>query len=295
MVDKPKILAYIIRHGTTDMSPKSEGWSAVGLDELGKAQARVAGEFVKKQDVKPDFAVSSDLARAVQTCDIACKALGITRILKPMSGLRAFADGKESQQEYEARTDKAFTDILSAAKAKGLVPLVVWHRSGTAWLGKKYSFVHQKIDYRQASLVWEGGVLVLDENGVRPLYKVLTENPKENMVPEDGTTVSGFVTIRDNQPPRECGNCKWMDVYHCDHPVVTADDEIGLIYGIKRNSKGKWEVPVSACCNHFQNKIVSLGGTESAQAKEATGGKDNDQRGKTNSGTEVSRRGDRTA
>lgn len=248
------ILAYILRHGTTSISPKSEGWLQVPLDDLGRAQAADAGEFLKKQKVRPDFAVSSDLARAVQTCEIASKILGI-KVIRPMADLRAFGDDKESQKDFEEKNERAFTEILSASKAKKRIPLITCHRSNTAWLAKKFGGVHQHIDYRQASLIWEGGVLALDENGVQPLYKSLTENPNENLVPKDGTFVSGFVTVRDNRPPRECGNCRWMDVDHCDNPIVTADDELGIIYGLARNSKGKWGVPANACCDSFQNKI----------------------------------------
>src|SRR5258706_14480037 len=108
-------------------------------------------------------------------------------MLRPMPELRAFSDKDDTQKGFEARNEKAFTEILDAAKAKKMIPLIAAHRSTTAWAAKYFDNILQKIDYRQASLVWEGGVVVIDENGARPLYKTMTENPKENMISYDGT------------------------------------------------------------------------------------------------------------
>lgn len=252
------VIAYILRHGVTDKSPKSEGWSQIPLNELGKAQAKSAALFIKEQKVQPTFAVSSDLQRAIDTCEIAAKELGI-KTLKPLAGLRAFGQD-EKTESFEKRSEEAFDAILKAAKEKKAIPLIVCHRSTTAWVAKYFSGVEQELDYREASLVWEAGVVMLEENAAVPMYRSLSENPRADLIPFDGTAISGFVTTEDNKPPRECGNCKWMEKPdgHCDNPIVTADDEIGFRYNLKRNRDGKWIVPKDACCDNFQNKFGTI-------------------------------------
>lgn len=66
--------------------------------------------------------------------------------------------------------------------------------------------------------------------------------------PKDGTDLSGFVTAKENKPPRECGNCKWMKDAHCEHPLVMIDPEVN-------GEQGKPK-PVDAddCCDNFQSK-----------------------------------------
>jgi broad specificity phosphatase PhoE len=258
------VIAYFIRHGVTDKSPASEGWSQISLNELGKSQARSAALFIAEQKVKPTFAVSSDLARAVETCEIAAKILDI-KVVKPLQGLRAFGVD-EKQEVFEKRNEEAFDAVLKAAKEKKAIPLIVAHRSNSAWMGKHFSGVQQEMDYREASLVWEAGVVIIEENAAVPIYRALTENPRANLIPHDGTSISGFVTAEVNKPPRECGNCKWFQGSdgHCDNPVVTADDEIGYFFNLKRNKGGEWIVPKDACCDSFQNKfgVIKTGGVQ---------------------------------
>lgn len=66
--------------------------------------------------------------------------------------------------------------------------------------------------------------------------------------PSDGTKLSGFVTAKENKPPRECGNCKWMKDSACTHPLVMIDPEVS-----GENGKPK-SVDADDCCNNFQNK-----------------------------------------
>jgi hypothetical protein len=66
--------------------------------------------------------------------------------------------------------------------------------------------------------------------------------------PKDGTPISGFVTAKENKPPRECGNCKWMKDGHCGHVLVMHDPKVAGEDGQPK--------PVDAddCCDNFQNK-----------------------------------------
>lgn len=248
------ILAYVVRHGETDRSPNPEWWSQIPLNALGEAQARDAGEFIKTEKVKPKWGVSSDLKRAEQTLAICAEVLNLT-IVRPMYDLRAFGKD-EDQKKFEARNERAFTAILATAKVRGEIPLIACHRSNSAWIAKRYGWVRQEVDYRQASAIWEGGVIVIDSKGAHPIYKKLSENPKEDLgQPNDGTHIAGFVTDEENKPPRECWNCKWIHSGACHHPVVTADDELGLIYSKVRNKDGFWMVGDKDCCDNFQNTI----------------------------------------
>lgn len=250
------ILAYVVRHGSTAISPEPEGWLQIPLSPLGRAQAIDAAQWLKQNaEQQIGWGVSSDLTRAIETLAICSKVLKM-EIVKPLYGLRAFNVDAEKPTAYEARTQTAFAGVLAAAKASKRIPLIAWHRSGTAWLVKTIGGVLQDIDYREAAAVREGGIIEIStERGAVPVYKTLDENARENLDPSDGTHISGFVTADVNHEPRNCGNCKWLDKDHCEHPVTNADDELGLFFGRKRNAATKWLVEATDCCNSFQHKI----------------------------------------
>lgn len=65
----------------------------------------------------------------------------------------------------------------------------------------------------------------------------------------DGTKESGFVTGSENQPPRECGNCIWMGMASCGHPLVLADPE-----NTARTDDGRFPVDEDDCSNAFQSQ-----------------------------------------
>ena len=64
------MLLYMIRHGESEANRdrKYAGWLPVSLSEKGEAQARQAGE--KLRGVAFDKIFTSDLRRAVQTCEL---------------------------------------------------------------------------------------------------------------------------------------------------------------------------------------------------------------------------------
>jgi broad specificity phosphatase PhoE len=250
------VLAYVVRHGTTDLSPKHEGQTDIPMNALGFHQIMAAADFIKWQQPKqPLWGVSSDLLRAEQALAICAKTLNLEK-MRPMPELRNLGDD-ETQDQFEKRLDKAFDSIIETGQKTKRIPLIATHRSVTAWTTKKFSGVKQEIDYHRAAVIWEGGILIIDSKGARPIFKPMAQNMAEDLgQPDDGTHISGFVTANDNVPPRECGNCKWMVGSACHHPVVTSDDELGLFYGRKRDKAGYWVVDWDDCCNSFQNKIL---------------------------------------
>src|SRR5437899_3951340 len=68
---------------------------------------------------------------------------------------------------------------------------------------------------------------------------------------KDGTKQSGFVTAEENRPPRECGNCRWMEESPpcCTHEQVRSDPELKD----RRLPDGNIAVALRDCCDMFQN------------------------------------------
>ena len=60
---------YLVRHGQTIINKydKIQGWCDTPLTDKGIADAKHAGEVLK--NIPFDIALSSDLGRAVDTCD----------------------------------------------------------------------------------------------------------------------------------------------------------------------------------------------------------------------------------
>lgn len=248
------LLAYVVRHGHTAISPGTEEWLPIGLNDLGRSDALNAAQWIKRfGKTPPTWGVASDLPRAMETLDICAKVLKL-KTMRPISGLRAFNHEKETPSEYEKRSVQAWTALLKMMVKSKEVGLVSAHRSTTAYLAKFIGGVRQNVNYRLHTLVHEGGVVLLNRNSLQPVFKFEGENAKSDIYqPFDGTQLSGFVTAKDNPPPRECGMCRWYDQDHCEHPSVNADDAVGPMYGYRRNDKGKWMVKPFDCCDNFQS------------------------------------------
>lgn len=68
----------LIRHGqsTWNLENRFTGWQDVDLTPQGRAEAKEAGELLKKHGFLVDQAFTSYLTRAIHTCQIALDALG---------------------------------------------------------------------------------------------------------------------------------------------------------------------------------------------------------------------------
>jgi len=66
----------LLRHGQSDWNQKNlfTGWVDVRLSELGRAEAKRAGELLVEKGVLPDVLHTSVLTRAIQTADLALEA-----------------------------------------------------------------------------------------------------------------------------------------------------------------------------------------------------------------------------
>jgi len=178
-----RILAYVMRHGSTDISPAPEGWKPIGLSREGWGEAQAGADFlsqfVREGAPKPSWGISSDLPRAEQTLAIAADALQIP-VLRPLFDLRAFEEKSETPARYEERNAEAFASILTTAAKSNSVPLIVGHRSSTGFLGKQHKVLGRDPDYRYDALLLEGGILAVTDCGITPLFRAIESNWPEH-------------------------------------------------------------------------------------------------------------------
>lgn len=86
-------------------------------------------------------------------------------------------------------------------------------------------------------------------DSVRLKVHKLSEHPKPSLLPDnyvDGTRLSGYVTAKENPPPRECGRCRWYEDDHCYHPLVKLDPDVPGDYNQPKPVDDK------SCCNFYQ-------------------------------------------
>lgn len=70
---------------------------------------------------------------------------------------------------------------------------------------------------------------------------------------KDGTRASGFVTGKENKPPRQCSNCIFFeDEGKCSNRAVVEDPEV------PKNSDGTAKVDGDDCCDHLMSKGNSV-------------------------------------
>lgn len=161
------------------MSPRSEGWLPVRLNADGKMDARSGANFIKKlpadQWPQPEWIIASDLLRTLETANITAETLGMG-FINTLESIRAYDEGRESPEEFEQRNVQGFDDILSRSG----IPLIVAHRSTTGFLDQQYGHHAQDTDwnpdYSTHSLLLEGGVLAITDDGLVPLFRALEEN-----------------------------------------------------------------------------------------------------------------------
>lgn len=66
----------LLRHGKSDWNTDDDDFDRP-LKKRGKNASIAAGEWLSRHDFSPDYVISSPARRALQTAEIACKAMGI--------------------------------------------------------------------------------------------------------------------------------------------------------------------------------------------------------------------------
>jgi len=173
------VLAYLLRHGNTDLSPAPEYWLPVPLNRRGREDASAGGTHLYNRVMRdganfpmPVRITASDLVRTKETAVIARNALHLSHVpigLEP--GLRAYNPAVESAEQYQERSDQAIRSVLTDSS----VALIVGHRSTSGFLDQAYGahkFDETWVpDYRHFRLLHEGGVLAITDDGLVPVFR----------------------------------------------------------------------------------------------------------------------------
>jgi 2,3-bisphosphoglycerate-dependent phosphoglycerate mutase len=114
-------ILVLVRHGQSEWNLKNlfTGWKDVGLTEKGVAEAKAAGERLKRKNLKFDIAYTSVLTRAQRTLDLMLDELGQT-------GLKTLRDQALNERDYGDLTGLNKDD---ARKKWGEEQVHVWRRS----------------------------------------------------------------------------------------------------------------------------------------------------------------------
>lgn len=114
-------ILVLVRHGQSEWNLKNlfTGWKDPGLTEKGIAEAKAAGERLKRKGLKFDIAYTSVLTRAQHTLDLMLAELGQT-------GLETIKDQALNERDYGDLTGLNKDD---ARKKWGEEQVLVWRRS----------------------------------------------------------------------------------------------------------------------------------------------------------------------
>jgi 2,3-bisphosphoglycerate-dependent phosphoglycerate mutase len=114
-------ILVLVRHGQSEWNLKNlfTGWKDVGLSEKGIAEAKAAGERLKRKGLKFDIAYTSVLTRAQRTLDLMLAELGQT-------GLETVKDQALNERDYGDLTGLNKDD---ARKKWGEDQVLIWRRS----------------------------------------------------------------------------------------------------------------------------------------------------------------------
>lgn len=114
-------ILVLVRHGQSEWNLKNlfTGWKDPGLTEKGVAEARAAGERLKRKGLKFDIAYTSVLSRAQKTLDLMLSELGQT-------GLKTIKDQALNERDYG---DLTGLNKDEARKKWGEEQVHIWRRS----------------------------------------------------------------------------------------------------------------------------------------------------------------------
>lgn len=114
-------ILVLVRHGQSEWNLKNlfTGWKDPGLTEKGIAEAKAAGERLKRKGLKFDIAYTSVLTRAQHTLDLMLAELG-------QQGLKTIKDQALNERDYG---DLTGLNKDEARKRWGEEQVHIWRRS----------------------------------------------------------------------------------------------------------------------------------------------------------------------
>ena len=114
-------LLVLVRHGQSEWNEKNlfTGWKDPGLTELGRAEARLAGQRLRRLDIAFDIAFTSALTRAQATLDLALEEM-------EQVGLETVRDAALNERDYG---DLAGLNKDEARVKFGREQVHIWRRS----------------------------------------------------------------------------------------------------------------------------------------------------------------------
>ncbi len=284
-------LFYVSRHGRTEGNEdnryrghSNEPFALLSPD--GRDDAREAALYLKKIEVKPPLILADDLSRSQETQKIMAGILGVRELetdkrLRPLdvgefTGKDKFEHpldeyitnrnkkipGGESMKLFDRRLAEVCADVMELIARLKKPIVVVGHGSTISFLhnnfrGGTFHAEEQGPRVGYEGLVHPGGVLMFARQGITPLLKS-KQFDGEKMPYKDGTPLAGFVTDEQNEPPRECWNCRNFGkeisgLGYCNHPLVRLDPKLQD----RKQADGTVAVGERDCCDFFRNKIAT--------------------------------------
>src|SRR5260370_15038586 len=284
-------LFYVSRHGRTEGNEdnryrghSNEPFALLSPD--GRDDAREAALYLKKIEVKPPLILADDLSRSQETQKIMAGILGVRELetdkrLRPLdvgefTGKDKFEHpldeyitnrnkkipGGESMKLFDRRLAEVCADVMELIARLKKPVVMVGHGSTISFLhnnfrGGTYQAEGQGPRVGYEGLVHPGGVLMFTRRGIIPLLKS-KQFDGEKMPYKDGTPLAGFVTDEQNEPPRECWNCRNFGkeingLGYCNHPLVQLDPKLQD----RKQADGTIAVGDRDCCDFFRNKIAT--------------------------------------
>ena len=117
----------LLRHGQSqwNLENRFTGWEDVPLTEQGIAEAKVAGQLMKKNKVHNDVIFSSVLQRATKTAELAIKEMNLEQF---------WSDGQLLMTKDQSLNDRDYGDLVGLNKEEtankyGKEQVRIWRRS----------------------------------------------------------------------------------------------------------------------------------------------------------------------
>ena len=117
----------LLRHGQSqwNLENRFTGWEDVPLTEQGIAEAKVAGQLIKKNKVHIDVIFSSVLQRATKTAELAIKEMNLEQF---------WSDGQLLMTKDQSLNERDYGDLVGLNKEEtankyGKEQVHIWRRS----------------------------------------------------------------------------------------------------------------------------------------------------------------------